>query len=248
MNDLLRHLAPVDPGEGPLWRAVKRRLVAALEASAWKPGDLLPSEVDLARRFGVAVGTIRRAVDELVAEKALVRRQGFGTFVPAHTIDRTLYYFFHIARADGDRRFPETETLAFGEMPAPAAVAAMLAIAEGAPILRIRIRQRLHGRQVVVDDLHVPRALFPDLARDAFDGRGTTIYGLYQHHGWSVVRTRETLRAIAAPDDVAALVDLAPGAPMLEITRTAYAYGDRPVEVRLSKVDTREHVYFNELS
>jgi GntR family transcriptional regulator len=57
----------------------------ALEAGEWAPGDAIPSELDLASRFGVSQGTVRKAVQALAAENLLVRRQGSGTFVATHT-------------------------------------------------------------------------------------------------------------------------------------------------------------------
>src|SRR5688572_23743710 len=80
----------------PLYKEVKIRLTRGLAAGEWKAGQAIPSESRLAQRFNVSVGTIRKAIDELVAERILLRQQGRGTFVATHTEDRTLFYFFHI--------------------------------------------------------------------------------------------------------------------------------------------------------
>ena len=93
-----------DPPSNPLYKEVKNRLMRGLVAGEWKPGQALPSEWRLAGRYGVSVGTVRRAVDELVAEKIVRRRQGSGTYVTTHTEDHQLYYFFHIIGKDGGRR------------------------------------------------------------------------------------------------------------------------------------------------
>jgi GntR family transcriptional regulator len=101
----------------------------------------------------------------------------------------------------------------------------------------------------VLDDLWLPRALFPGLDRAGFAGRDGTVYGLYQRRfGHSVIRTDERLRAVAAPPAVAAPLGLEPGAPVLRIQRVAIAIGDRPVELRISHADTRRHEYFNTLA
>jgi GntR family transcriptional regulator len=188
-------------------------------------------------------------VDELVAARALIRRQGKGTFVPdlGGPADRTQFYFFHIEREDGHRERPEIELIDFAEdLPCPVEVAAQLGLAPGAPMLLARNRQRLSGVPVMLDAIRLPRSLFPGLDRAGFAGREGTIYGLYQRRfGLSVVRADERLRAEAAPADVAALLGLPPGAPVLRIQRVAYAIGDRPVELRVSRVDTRRHEYFN---
>src|SRR5947209_5874021 len=65
----------------PLYREVRRRLLDSLAGGVWAPGDALPPESELAKRYTVSIGTLRKAVDELVADGILVRQQGRGTFV-----------------------------------------------------------------------------------------------------------------------------------------------------------------------
>ncbi len=74
---------------------------------------MIPSEIELARRFGVSKGTVRRALEDLVSEKILVRRQGRGTFVATHTQDRTMYHFFHLIGRDGSREAPTATLLSY---------------------------------------------------------------------------------------------------------------------------------------
>ena len=97
----------------PLYREVQWKITRALAAGEWKPGEAIPSESQLGRQFKVSIGTIRRAIDELVAGRILVRQQGRGTFVATHTEDRTLFYFFHVVGKDGSREFPVSELLGF---------------------------------------------------------------------------------------------------------------------------------------
>ncbi len=245
--------------EPPLWRMIRDSLEAALAAGEYPAGTPLPSEAKLAARFGCAIGTVRRAVDELVAARVLVRRQGRGTFVPdidamarprQDGADRTAFYFFHIRPEDGTRALPETELLEFrASVPCPDWAAPHLGVAPGSPMVFARNLQRIGGSPVVLDDLWLPGALFPGLDRAGFSGREGTVYGLYQRRfGHSVIRTDERLRAVAAPAAVAAGLGLPPGAPVLRILRVAVAIGDRPVELRISHADTRRHEYFNTLA
>ncbi|MEY2594488.1 MAG: hypothetical protein RI972_2177, partial [Pseudomonadota bacterium] len=83
-------------GGGALYLQVKRALLSRIEARLWSPGDQLPSETLIASQLGVSIGTLRRAVDELVQEQVLVRRQGKGTFVALHSRDRYLFQFFRV--------------------------------------------------------------------------------------------------------------------------------------------------------
>jgi GntR family transcriptional regulator len=89
-----------------LYEQVRAQLIEGISAGRWGAGEPIPTEVQLAKRFDVAIGTVRKAVDSLVAEQALVRRQGKGTFVTAHDGSRLLFHFFHIVARDGGKTYP----------------------------------------------------------------------------------------------------------------------------------------------
>lgn len=232
----------------PLYKEVRLRITRSLSAGEWKPGEAIPSETQLADRFAVSVGTLRKAIDELVAEKILVRQQGRGTFVASHTEDRNLYYFFHIVGRDGVKQNPVTETLSFERGKADTSEAGKLAIPVSAAVFRIRNLLELSGRPVLFDEIVVPVRRFPDLTERVFAERAGTIYGLYQErYGTSVIRIAERISAAVADAETARLLRVARGAALLRIARVAYTYDDVPVELRVSLVDTTEHEYFSDL-
>lgn len=68
-------------------------MLQSLQAGEWKPCEAIPSEMDLATRFRVSQGTMRKAIDELSADNLLVRRQGKGTFVATHAESHVQYRF-----------------------------------------------------------------------------------------------------------------------------------------------------------
>jgi len=243
-----RALAPLAASDRPLYEEVRARLIEGISAGAWRPGEAIPSEGELARAFGVAVGTIRKAVDALVAGQALVRRQGKGTFVTTHDGGRLMFHFFHIVERGGGKSYPEVRLLDFRRGRADAGTAAALGIAPADKVIRIRNLLALSGRPAIVDDIALPAALFPGLTEKIFRARGNTIYHLYQsRYGINVLRTDERLRAVLATREAAALLQVAAGAPLLEIRRVALSFRDRPVELRVSLVDTSRHDYHNTL-
>ena len=232
----------------PLYKEVKRLLTHSLAQGEWGAGEALPSETQLAKRFGVSIGTLRKAIDELVAEGAVVRRQGRGTFIASHGATRLMFHFFHIVPHDGEKQYPRTATLAFRRGRAAPAEAAKLGIAAGDPVLRIRNLLSLAGKPVILDELVLPQRLFPDLSEKILTTRDNTIYHLYQtRYGVHVLRTGERLRATAADAEAAKLLGVKKGAPLLEIKRVAYTYHDAPVELRRSLVNTAGHEYFSDL-
>jgi GntR family transcriptional regulator len=243
MND-----SPNMPAGAPLYREVQWRITRALANGDWKPGEAIPSESDLSRRFGVSIGTVRRAVDELVAGRILVRQQGRGTFVATHTEDRTLFYFFHIVGKDGSREFPVSELLSFRKDRADAADESQLGIARGSRVVRVRNLLRLQGKPVVLDDITVSPERFSGITEATFRTREGTIYGLYQaRYGVNVVRISERLSAAHPPPDIAAILGMEQGAPALFVRRVAHSYNDSPVEYRTSWINTDGHEYLSDL-
>jgi GntR family transcriptional regulator len=236
------------PTGQPLYKAVKLRITRGLVEGKWRPGEAIPSEAKLAELFQVSIGTVRKAIDELVAEKILLRQQGRGTFVARHTLDRTLFYFFHLVGKDGRKETPQTQLLTFDRSRADASEAALLGIPRGDRVYRIRNLLRLSGDPVVIDDIVVPAQRFADLDERIFGEREGTIYGLYQaRYDISVIRIAERLSATLADEDVGTLLDVPPGTPLLSIARVAYTYNEQPVELRHSLVDTTQHEYFSDL-
>jgi GntR family transcriptional regulator len=232
----------------PLYKELERRMRETLAAGEWKPGEAIPSERRLAERYGVSIGTLRKAIDELVAANLLIRQQGRGTFVATHDRDRLLFHFFHVAPIDGAKQYPDVRLLSFARGRADRAEADALRIAAGDAVIRVRNLLSLSGQPVIVDDLALPAARFPGLTQAQFAGRPSTIYNLYQDaFGVYVVRTRERLRAILADAEGAALLGVARGAPLLTIRRIALTYRDEPVELRISRVNTAAHEYYADI-
>lgn len=237
------------PAAGPLYREVRRRLLDEVSRGQWQPAAAIPSEAQLAERFGVSVGTVRKAIDVLCADNVLVRQQGRGTFVAVHNRDRMMFHFFHIVGRDGTKEMPVARMLSFKPGRAVEREAAGLAIAPGAPVVRIRNVLTLGSRPVIYDSITIPRALFPRLTMRGFRDRPNTIYHLYQSaFGITVLRSLERLAVTLADADAAGVLGVARGAPLLEINRTALTFDDAPVELRRSLVDTTRHEYFSELA
>lgn len=231
-----------------LYEQVRARLIEGISTGEWRAGEAIPTEGDLAKSFGIAIGTVRKAVDTLVAEQVLVRRQGKGTFVVAHDGRRLMFHFFHVVTRDGGKVYPEVRTLAFGRDRAAPEQAAALGLAPLDKVIRIRNLLSLAGEPAIVDDITLPAELFPGLTEKIFLARENTIYQLYQgRYGINVLRTDERLRAVAAPRDIAQHLGVAAGAPLLEIRRVALTFRDRPVEFRLSRVDSARYDYHNTL-
>jgi GntR family transcriptional regulator len=242
------HISPEAAGM-PLYRAVKRALLQAIEDGRLAPGGALPSEAALARSFGVAIGTLRQAVGELVAEHLLVRRQGRGTFVARHGVERNVFQFFHVERGDGRRETPSVELLGFERGRLDDEAAEALGRRSGDAAWLFENRLALQGRAVVHDRITLPVALFRGLSEKRLRERPGTLYRLYQDEfAITVLRAHERSRAVGADRSTSRVLGIAPGTPVLQLRRTALSFGDRPVEYRVSTVHTAAHDHVQTLS
>ncbi|MFK7964816.1 MAG: GntR family transcriptional regulator [Burkholderiaceae bacterium] len=232
----------------PLYRAARNRLLEALASGDYSPGHALPPEKDLAAEFGISIGTLRKAVDELVSEGILIRQQGRGTFVASHDRERLMYYFFHVVPFDRAKtEYPVVELVSFARGKADQHIADKLQIKTGDPIFKMRNQLSLAGQTVMIDDIALPSHRFSGLTAEKIRKRSSTIYQLYQaQFGLTVAHTEERLRAVSAPSDIAALLQVAPNSPVLMIRRLASGYQREPIEWRVSHVDTRSHEYLSE--
>lgn len=234
----------------PLYRQIKALLVQSLDRGEWKPGELIPSEIDLAARFQVSQGTVRKAVDELAAEHMLLRRQGKGTFVATHHEARVRYRFLRLAPdAEGEGGRAESRILECRRLRAPAEIARALDIRVGETVLLIRRLLLMNQAPTVVDDIWLPGGAFRGLTLEVLAANKAPMYGLFESEfGVSMVRADEKLRAVAASAEIAALLQVEPGQPLLQVDRVSYTYGDRPMEVRRGLYLTDHYHYRNSLN
>lgn len=227
-----------------LYKEVKQGVLAALAAGEWKAGEAIPSERLLGERFGVSIGTLRKAIDELVAENILIRHQGRGTFVATHARDHHFFRFFRVVRQDGYKSYPSVSLESFQKTRATPLVCEKLGLGTGARVFEFVNRLSLNDDVVLLDRITVPEALFADLTETMLRERPTTLYNLYQDtFGLNIIRTDERLRACTADAATAALLGVDEGSALIEIRRLALSYNNQPVEWRISRVNTDKYEY-----
>ncbi len=242
-------LPEATPSFLPLYQQIKDLLVKSLQAGEWKAGEVIPSENELAARFRVSQGTVRKAIDELATENLLVRRQGKGTFVATHAEEKTQYRFLRLV-PDEDRGAPlQRRLIDCRRMRAPPDVARALALKSGEAAIQLRRLLLAGDRPVVFDDIWLPGNLFKGLTTDRLAGWRGPMYGLLESEfGVRMIRADEKLRAVAAGPEEARMLALPEGAPLLSVERLSYTYGDKPVELRRGLYDTTSFHYRNTLS
>ncbi|MDE0780133.1 MAG: GntR family transcriptional regulator [Alphaproteobacteria bacterium] len=232
------------PGK-PLYDQVGEIARKRLINNYWKPGEILPSEFTLAAELSVSQGTVRKALNHMVTENLLERRQGKGTFVSEHTERRALFLYFNLKSKDGEQAMPFSRTLACELRPATEIERTKLKLEHGAGVVAMHRVRELQGRPVIVERLTLPQELFPGL------GSGLelpeNLYRFYQaEYGITVAKASEQVSAVAAEALEAQFLGIMPETPLLEIDRVAVTIDSRPVEWRVSRCSTSHHTYVAE--
>ena len=237
------------PTFSPLYQQIKGLITQSLQSGEWKPGELIPSEVELASRYKVSQGTVRKAIDELAAEHLVVRRQGKGTFVASHNEARAHFRFLKLMPDEGVPQHFEHDYLEVKRIRAPAEVARLLDLKSGDAVVYIKRLMSDAGAPTILEELWLPGQLFKGLTAERLAEYKGPMYGLFESEfGTRMIRATEKIRAIAADAPTALALKVAEGTPLLCADRVSFTYGDKAVELRRGLYLTAKHHYQNELS
>ena len=237
------------PAFSPLYQQIKTLILKSLQGGEWKPGDVIPSEQELALRFRVSQGTVRKAIDELAAENLLVRRQGRGTFVATHAERHIQYRFLRLQADAGEEGRAQRTIIECKRLRANADVAKLLGLRGSDPVILIRRVLAFQGTPTILEDVWLPGTPFKGLTLDTLAADEGPMYALFESQfGVRMVRAEEKIRAEGASTEASLLLQVAEGQPLLSVERIAYTYNDVPMELRRGLYRTDSHHYKNELS
>jgi GntR family transcriptional regulator len=236
------------PAFQPLYRQIKSLITQSLVLGEWRPGEPIPSEIELASRYSVSQGTVRKAVTELADENLLIRYQGKGTFVASHADERGNFPFLRITPDRGELQELSGELLDFRRVRADAVSAGLLRLAAGASVFLIRRVLLFSGTRICFEEVRLPAARYKGLSAAVIEEHECMLYSMYESgFGIRILHADEQLRAVTAPAAAAAALNLPARTPVLQIERVAYTYEEDPAELRRSWNDTRERHYRNRI-
>ena len=217
-------MAQPDRASGELKHLRLRRELQEL-ARTLKPGEALPGERQLEEMFQVSRITVRRAISDLVQDGELVREKGKGTFV-SHGMVRSV---LHLASFNEDMRaagfVPSTRVITAALDQPPESAVTHLRLTGNGPAYRLRRLRLANGAPVSVDESWLPPGLLPDLLTEDLSG---SLYRVLSTSGHPVRRVEQTVQAGAASSEIAALLDIAPGAPVLLFHRRSFTGPEDP--------------------
>ena len=233
----------------PLYQQIKALLLDSLQSGEWRPGAPIPSEMELAARYEVSQGTVRKAVDELATENLLIRHQGKGTFVASHHSEAWQYRFFSLIPDSGKKAPLKSHFLACKAIKSPSKIAQLLKLPASEQVIQIDRVQSLGGHVAVFEQIWLPKARFRGMTLERLESWPGPLYAFYESEfATHMVRAEEKIKAIAAEAAIANHLKLEPGSPLLLVERLSFTYGNKPVEVRRAHYDTRQQHYENKLN
>jgi GntR family transcriptional regulator len=236
------------PKFSPLYKQIKDLLLKRLDDGVWKPGQVLPSEMELAVETNVSQGTVRKAIDELVAENLLVRHQGKGTYVATHSAAGVPNRFLRLRPNVGVRQPADSTILNYAIMPASAEIAQTLMLSNTESVILIERLLSFSGKPTVFEKIWLNAASFPGMTAKHINQTGKTLYAVLEtEFGVRMIRAEERLRAVVADETITKYLQLNTGDAVLNAVRHSYSYKQQVVEVREAWYATQDFYYWNEL-
>ncbi|MAM74333.1 GntR family transcriptional regulator [uncultured Tistrella sp.] len=232
----------------PAYLRLRDELAARIAAGEWGPDHALPSENALARDHRLSVGTVRKAVQQLVDEGLLERRQGSGTYLRKPAFDATLFRFFQMqgrfqmqGPGEDARSIPKSQLITRVRMTAPEPVAAILGTADTIRIERVR---SLSGRPILAEEIYIRADRFEGLESLPAHELGPLLYPVYyDRFGVFVARAIDDVSFGQADATTATRLGIAEGAPVACIERTAFTIDGTAVEWRIARGDALNFRY-----
>ena len=231
----------------PLYHQLKRMIVEKIESGDWKPGDRIASENELKNQFGISRNTVQRAIDELVQEGILERKQGRGTFVTRPKIEQSLTSFYSFSRVMADQGLePKDIILDIEIIPATKKIADRLQINERDDVYALRRLRCANNEPIILETSYLPKKLISTMDKNELSEH--SLYGFLQTvHNIIVVKAKESFEPVLSKQDESGLLQIKENAPCLLLDRVAYDSKGRTIEYCRSIVRGDRCRFYTEL-
>ena len=239
---------PNAPAFQPLYRQIKALITDSLVSGEWRPGDLIPSEMELASRFSVSQGTVRKAIGELAHQNLLVRQQGKGTFVASHSEERSKFPYLRITPDRGALDEVEARLIDCRKVKLDAASGKKLGLASGTSAYLIKRVMMISGKKAIYEEIRLPAMRFKGLSAETIERHHCMLYSMYEtQFDVRILHVDEQIKALPAEAAAANKLGVGEKTPLLVIERVAYTYAEKAVELRRSHCNTDDHHYRNHI-
>jgi len=224
-----------------VYAKIRNAMAQRIATGEWKPRAAIPNEGDLAREFGVSLGTMRKALDLLETERLITRQQGRGTFVNDQSSDELAHRFINIRRPNGERILGDVKSTEVTSGVANEMECERLGLGAGDRVHRYRRVRFVNERPFMLVEASLPFLLFPGFEERNNISQG--VVGLAHSYGLLLGKAEERINIRAASAGVAKALDIAVGSPVAVMDRLVRTIDGRPVEWRMAWSQLDENYY-----
>ena len=231
----------------PLYQKVEEHIKNQINTGKLTPGDLILSEPRLSKELDVSIGTVKKALDNLVWQGLLYRHQGKGTFVSRIDFNNSLFRFFSYADEKGEavriRKFTTERWLGKG----PNDICKLLKVDEGTELVFLEREGHINQQAAFIEHSWWVASMVPDLEKEETHIPDLFYALIVDHYKIPIVRAEETLTAEACDADTAEKLSVKRDSPIVVLNRSTYTIGDKIVEVRTTKGRADQFSYKREI-
>lgn len=231
----------------PLYQVVEDHILELIDSGKLIPGDLIPSEPQLAKQLNTSPGTAKKAIDNLVWQQRLYRHQGKGTYVSNIDFNNSLFRFTTYGDASGQPTRIHKETTARRIEKGKQVLCEKLNTSCDTPLLYIERVGYVDEQPVMVEYSHWRADVVPGLEDEDVHIPDLFYALIVEKFGIPVVRAEETLTADGADEQTAKILGIPLGTPVLVLNRVTFTTDNRIIEIRISKGRSDKFSYKTEI-
>ncbi|MGK0273277.1 MAG: GntR family transcriptional regulator, partial [Cocleimonas sp.] len=243
----------IDPYNGdagqvqPLYQKVEEHIKNQINTGELTPGDLILSEPRLSKQLYVSIGTVKKALDNLVWQGLLYRHQGKGTFVSRIDFNNSLFRFFSYADEKGHdvriRKFTTERWLGKG----PKKICQLLKVENGTELVYLERIGHINHQPTFIENSWWVASMVPDLEKEVTHIPDLFYALIVDHYQIPIIRAEETLTAEACDESTAEKLNVKKDSPIVVLNRSTFTIADKIVEVRTTKGRADQFSYKREI-
>ncbi len=243
----------IDPYNGdagqvqPLYQKVEEHIKNQINTGELTPGDLILSEPRLSKQLDVSIGTVKKALDNLVWQGLLYRHQGKGTFVSRIDFNNSLFRFFSYADEKGHdvriRKFTTERWLGKG----PKKICQLLKVENDTELVYLERIGHINHQPTFIENSWWVASMVPDLEKEETHIPDLFYALIVDHYQIPIIRAEETLTAEACDESTAEKLNVKKDSPIVVLNRSTFTIADKIVEVRTTKGRADQFSYKREI-
>ena len=234
-------------GGRPLYQRLRNQIASEIAQNIWHPGEAISTEAELATRYQISVGTVRRAIDVLVLDGLIERRNGSGMFVRRPDFNTSFIRFTRVWGSAGDRRVPQSFIYKAETLPGSLTVTSALNLPDGATVIKLLRLRTFEERSIIYEEIWLNEARF-NKTLTVIGEQPRLLYPIYENLcGAVVARAEEIITIDVANETDIRLLGIETGASIVSVERLSLGYDDQPIELRYSRSPAADFHYKVEL-